>query len=233
MRLMQRTEIVRGLCRRDPLQDARRHFHQRDREPELRGDRRRLQPDIAAADDHDAGAGTELVPHGIDIAQPAHGIDTVQPASDGVRQAARNRAGCQDELIIGDDLIAEGQPAGGAVDTGHALAKTQGDRLFRIEIDRAQGQAVNLHLAEQIGLGQGGALIGRRGLFADQGDLARKTASPEPRHQCRSGLTRPDNHHMRHVFALCLAETHAASGRVPCRTLYLGASETQRARDQK
>jgi hypothetical protein len=83
VRPVERAEPVRGLGRRDALEDAVGHLDERDLKPALRRDRRRLEPDVAAAHDQHAAAFGEFRRHGVDIGQRAHGVDAGERPADG------------------------------------------------------------------------------------------------------------------------------------------------------
>ena len=98
---MQIAEIVAGFRRRDPLQDTVRHFHQRHGQTFGRRHRRRLQPDIAAADNQHPPPLRKLRRHRIHIRQITHGINPVQIAPDRSRQSARLGPCGQHKVVIG------------------------------------------------------------------------------------------------------------------------------------
>ena len=77
-RLVERAEVVRGLGRGDPLQDARRHLDHGDVEPALGADRRRLEADVAAAHHQDAPPGAELGREAVGVGHVAHHEDAVE-----------------------------------------------------------------------------------------------------------------------------------------------------------
>ncbi|EEF21928.1 conserved hypothetical protein, partial [Ricinus communis] len=84
---------------------------------ELGEDRRRLQPDIAAADHRDPGNAVQLGHHPIDIGAGAHGMDAGKVMAV-TGQAARLAAGRPDQLTISDRLAVRDDGMRDGIDRG-------------------------------------------------------------------------------------------------------------------
>jgi hypothetical protein len=93
----------------------------------------------------------------------------------------------------------------GAVNPHRAQFAQQRDVLVSINAGRAQQQPVHIQVALEVGLRQRRPLIGRRRLIADQRDLARETALPQPLRGLAAGLAGADNDD-----AVDFARTHNA-----------------------
>ena len=187
--------------------DARKHaverFQKHDFLTCLAQHRRRLEPDIAAADHDDLPRGFGRGLHRIGIGAGAHPLHPRQsPAGD--RQHARGSAGRPDELAISDRLTAIG---------GHAVSRRIDRENARAEQHRhfalvpifggTQLDAFEFFFARKIFLRQWRALIGKLRLVADDRDAARKLLRAQ--HDCnlRPAMTGTHNHHVKsHRFAL-------------------------------
>ena len=159
----------------------------------LGADRRHLQPDIAAAHHGDALARLE------DILQPVHigdGLEIVdaRQVGAGAFQAAHPRAGGQQQLVIGQRAaIGEFHAALGTMDRLGSGVQDQIAAIVGIIIVGLQEQARALELAQQIGLGQGRALIGRIGFVAHHGDGAGKALLAQRLESLTAGLAGADD----------------------------------------
>ncbi len=76
----------------DALEDPIGHFDDGDLKTAMAGDGRRLEPDIAAADDKDTAARAHFVGQQVGVALVAGDIDALEIAADRRRQRARRRA---------------------------------------------------------------------------------------------------------------------------------------------
>jgi hypothetical protein len=63
----------------------------------------------------------------------------------------------------------------------------------------AEVEAFLLHLAQEVGLGEGRALVGGDGFLADKGDLAVEAFGAQSGHERSAGLAGPDDDDMGHV----------------------------------
>ena len=176
--------------------------NQRHLKPLFRRNRRRFQPDIAAADDKDPAAGPHLGLQRVDIGQRPHGIEAAKVAADGGRQAARDRAGGQGKLVVVQHLIARVTVRAEVSRAVTGLPGAQGDPAFLVKAVGAQEQAFARHLAQQVILGEGRALIGRGDLFSDQGELAVEPLLSQLCGKGGPGLSGPHDDDMRHVKPL-------------------------------
>ncbi len=87
------------------------------------------------------------------------------------RQRPVARAERQDQMIEGQRRAGRHHDAARrAVDRRYPVAENELDRMLLIVAQRPQQQSLAAHLAEQIGLRQRRALIGRDALVADQHD---------------------------------------------------------------
>ena len=178
MAAMQIADHVGGFGGGNPAKDARRRFDQRDIQPQLAGDGRRLQPDIAAADHHQPPAGLQCGLQRGDVGNVAHHMHAGQRAAHRLGQATRRGAQRQGQLVIGIFAAIRQHALALAVDALHRLAQMHDDGLFVPPFRRTQRQPVQPHLPQQIGLGQRRALIGRGGFVADHRDRALMTQRP-------------------------------------------------------
>ena len=139
-------------------------------QPALGADRRHFQPDIAAANNGDALAGLE---HGL---QPVHVRDGLEimhtgQIGAGTAQLAHPRAGRQQQLFIGQlASVIQFHHALGTVDRLGAGVQDQFAAGLGVISVGLEKQAGPLEGAQQIGLGQRRALIGRIGFVAHHGD---------------------------------------------------------------
>jgi hypothetical protein len=101
-------------------------------------------------------------------------------------------------MVIGNRLAATGYRFADGVQVAYRLAKAQIDVVFGPELGSAKPEAVFFHLAQQIGLGERRALVGRGGLVAQHHDLSIVTEGPQLCCQRRTGLACPDDHHFQH-----------------------------------
>ena len=200
MGAVQRAEPVRRLGGGDTLEDAGGHLDEGDVEALFCTDGRGLEPDIAAADDEDAGARDEPRGHAVGIGEVAHGEDAGQLSSDGGGQAAGAGAGGERERVIGKRrAVGQRHAAAGGVDGGGGGAGAQCDGMVGIPGGGAEVEAFFLHLAQEVGFGEGRALIGGDGFLADKGDLAVEAFGAEFRDERGAGLAGSDDDDMGHV----------------------------------
>ena len=170
-------------------------------------DRRDLEADETAADDHHGlGAGQGAADrHGVlDAAQSQH-AGKIAPRD---RQAPRAAAGREGQPRIGQDLaVGEVHRLIGAVDRRHGDARHEGDILAGNRLGRTQGQSRRVHLAEQHGFRQRRPLIGRMRLAADQRDGAVIVLGAQRLGDLQAGLAGADDHDSRrHRSALGLGD---------------------------
>ena len=147
-----------------------------------------LRPQPAAADHRDRPRQGQLVAQRIGVIAGADRIGArAQRSRQG--QAARRAPRRKDQRVIGKIAHRRLHGAGGAVDRSRAHAQNHVDPLVRRILGRQDGQGGKRHLAKGIGLGQFGAFIGRIGLIAQQGNLARKPQFPQLERRARTGLS--------------------------------------------
>ena len=90
---------------------------------------RRFEPEQSAADDHGLGPRLRGEQHGVDVVEVAIGQDARQIVA-GHRQDEGNRAGGDDELVVGrGDAVVGGDGLGRAVDRDDLVALVQRDAV--------------------------------------------------------------------------------------------------------
>ena len=168
-------------------------FEHRHLQSALGADGGDLKPDIARADDGDARTRQERRLQRVHIGD---GFEIENPRQIGARtaQLAHPRAGGQQQLVVGQ-LAAIGQLHGLArtVDRLGRGVQQQIDARFAIIGIGFQEQARPLQLAQQIGLGERRALIGRIGFLAHQGDGAGMAFGAQRLDGLDGGLTGANN----------------------------------------
>ena len=113
-------------------------------------------------------------------------------------QSARDGAGGQHQIVIGDHLVPQGNRLGRCIDRIHSCIHTQVNLIVAVKRFRTQKQSLQRHLAQQIGLAKWGALIRRHWFRPNQSNLALKPAIAQLGHTRRPGLPSADNNNMRH-----------------------------------
>ena len=169
---MQIADRIGCRLRRDTPENPRGGLNQCDLKPELAGDRSRLQPDIAAADHDEPRACTELCLHPVYIGQTSHGIDAFQRAPHISGQAPWRGSGADHKIVIAQLLATEPHLLLRRINRLNARPQPQGDPMLVPEILPAQGQPLQRHIAQQIGLGERWPLIRGNRLLAQKGDIA-------------------------------------------------------------
>ena len=137
---------------------------------EFAGDRRKLQPDEAGADDDDGLGGLEARVDGVGFGERAQVHDPVEVGAFERQQPVAGAKGEHQMVIRKRRAGGEMDARGRAVDSCHAVAEQEVDAAGFVEGVRPQHQPVGGHLAQEISLGERRALVGRRRLVADDGD---------------------------------------------------------------
>ena len=195
MRLVQGAESTRGLLAGDAFENAVGRLDDSDLQPFLGGFGRRLQADIAAADDDQFPAGLELGHQAIGVVERAHDADIGQVAADFRRQAPGASAGRQQQGVITERLaIGQRDLTVLAVDRRRRRTKPQLNAVLVIPFARAKAQPVEAHRAGHVLLRQGRVLIGKLVLVGDYHDLHFGGMLAERRGRCdRSVASSDDN----------------------------------------
>ncbi len=174
-------------------------FHQHDVEADAARDRRRLQPDVAAADDEHPLARRHRGLQPVDVGEAADDVAAGQPAGAGAGQGVRSGAGGEDRGVETVRAAGVGEGTGGGLECGDLGSEVQLDGVVVVERARAQVQPVPSHLAQQIGLGERRALVGQRVLGSPEGEAAGVSALAQRLHQRGPGLPGPDDGDVVHV----------------------------------
>ena len=181
---VQGAEVVGGGGRGDAGEDARRRFDQHDVEALLAQHRRGLEADVAAAHHQRPRAGRDDLGQRVGVAEVAHREHAGEAAALRVRQASRHGAGGERQEVPG-----QRRPSASAIARpARSIAATCGsgeelDAFGGVEARRAQQQPLAGELALEVALGERRALVGRRGLGADQrqaGRCGRARAASRP-----------------------------------------------------
>ena len=164
--------------------------------------RRRLKPDIAAAENRDAPRLVESRAQALHIADSAQREYTVAVETR-QRQAARAGAGGEDQAVE-RHLAAIGKRHDAAVqiDFRRGRAEHERDTTFGPEWRRAQIQRVRRRPVSKKLFRQWRPLIGQKRLVADDGERPGKAAGAQTGRELRGGLSGADDDHglVHHAF---------------------------------
>ena len=183
-------------------QDTGQGFEQRYLDTQLGQHRRRLKPDVAAADHHRGlcpGIERGHQPVGIGTGADCEYSGKIGP---GAAQLAGIAAGCPDQLAIADGrTIPQRQAVRGRIDCGHFLAQGHGHALVFPELGRADADPLEGLFPGEIFLGQRWPLIGNLGLAPDHQDRAFEPVLPQ-RHRClRAAMTGSHDYNVRMIHS--------------------------------
>ncbi len=168
-------EEVRDGRRHHPVHDPIQSLEHQNLAAELGKARRDLEADVAAADDDCLGAWPRGRPGSFRVAERAQ-IEDVSEMLARQPQAARPDAGADHENVVCQLLIGSDDGAPVRQDPIDPGAEAQIDRALGVVGRGADVGALERHLAAHVRLGQGGPLIGRLALLAQEDDLAGKPA---------------------------------------------------------
>ena len=153
---------------------------------------RRLQPNIAAANDHDVGHARHLGHHPINIGAGTDAMDAGQIVA-GAGEAVRAAAGRPDQRAIAERrAVGERDAVRLGIDGDDSPVEQQIDIPFAPEGIGADQDTLEALFARQIFLGQRRALVGRLGFVAKQCDGAGELLLAK--HQRRLRAAMPGTH---------------------------------------
>ncbi len=193
---VQGREMVAELVAERGPQDGRRRLDDGDVVAARAGGGSHLQPDPAAAHDHEsARPAIEVRAQQIAVGQGAQVAHPVElPA--GHRQRPRRRPGGEQQLRERHRLtVVECHRPGLQVDGGGGGTGTQVYVVLGVPAVLVHEHRVAPRAAGEIALGQRGPLVGPLGLFADQDDPAAEALGPQSLHRLGPGQPCADHHH--------------------------------------
>ena len=180
----------------DACQHPRREFDNLHVQAGFDRDRGNLQPDIAAAGDHQLRTCGKFRAERVHIGDRAHHVQTLELGA-GNGQAPRPAAGGQDELAVFQRLAdAERERAARTVDGIDGGGREEFDVRLAVGLGAAQQELLRGGLAGQKRFRQRRAMVRQMRLGAEQRDGAREAALAEPGGNLAAGMARADNHHV-------------------------------------
>lgn len=159
---------------------ARRRLNHGHIEPALARDSRNFEANIPCTHHRELGAGHKTFADGIHVRGGTKAMHPRQVRA-GKRQFAWSCASGEHECVIPDlSTTLEPHALVGTVDPDRAYGCQQGNILIRVDASGAQEQPVHADLAGKVFLGERRALVGRRGFFADQGNVTLEASLAQP-----------------------------------------------------
>ena len=193
MRAMLRLVEARQRLAGDAREHAWQRFEHGDLLAELGEHRRRLQPDIAAADHRDAADAGQFHDHPVDIGAGAHRMHAGEVVAR-AGQPPRTAAGRPDQLAIADRrAIVGGDGLRRGIDGDDAAAEPHRHLPLVPEAGRADQDALERLVAGQIVLGQRRTFVGRFGLVADHRDAAGEFGGAQRDRRLRATMAGTDD----------------------------------------
>ena len=156
-----------------------------------------LEADPAGPDDHDLHLRLERGPEGVGLLQGPQ-VEHVAQVGPGDGELPGRGAGGDRELVVGEPAAVEGDRAGGAVDRGNRSAQPQVDVVLGVPGAGVDEDRVAFVLAQQVALGQRGALVRALRLVAEEHDLAVEPLVAERLGRLRARQPAAHDHECRH-----------------------------------
>ena len=224
---MERAEVVGGGRGGDAGEDAGLRLDERDREALLVEHGGGLEPDVAAADDERALGALDRRAERIGVVEGAHQENAGESAAGRLRQPPWPRAGGERQEIPAEPpAVGERYRPRRPVDGDGLDARDQLDPLGLVEALRAEEEPLAGELALEVALGKRRALVGGRGLVADEGQRAGVAEGAQLRDERGAGLARAYHHDA------CRCRVHASALRsfLRLRSLYMSAARSRNRR---
>src|SRR6185437_3492941 len=167
-----------------------------------------FQADVAAADDHDALGGRQLLTQVIDVAARAQGEYALQARARTGEVSRPSARGPYQRTVVNDVAVLQDDAAGGGVDRHHRASQQQRDVALAPEGLGPQYDAVEVRLSAQVVFAELGSLVRHVALGAHDRDRSGKPSPAQSDRELRAAVTRS---HDEHVEVLHQAHTHSQS----------------------